>query len=330
MRRGDYYGLEHAFPRRSTAPSKPVSNVGLVGCGNWGRLILRDLRELGCEVAVVARSETSVRRAEDGGASAVVAKIEELPEVAGVVVAAPMVAHAEVVEAVLPRGVPIFVEKPLTNDPVWAERITAMAPNRVFVMDKWRYHPGVELMGEIARSGEFGRVIGLETMRTGWGNPHTDVDAIWHLAPHDLAVTLEVLGFLPQSRSARADWFEGTPAGIIALLGDDPWVRLEVSSRSTRRVRSMTLRCQEAVVNLADGYSDALEILVGCPPGDQPPAPTLRPISSELPLLRELRAFVDHLAGGPPPRSSVAEGALIVATIARLRSLAGITNDAPS
>ena len=44
----------------------------------------------------------------------------------------------------------------------------------------------------------------------------------------------------------------------------------------------------------------------------------------ELPLLSELRAFVEHLAGGRPPRSSAAEGVLVVETIAELRCLAGV------
>ena len=54
------------------------------------------------------------------------------------------------------------------------------------------------------------------------------------------------------------------------------------------------------------------------------PSPRSGPISTELPLLRELRAFVEHLRGGPPPRSSAREGAEIVETIAELRSLAGL------
>ena len=41
----------------------------------------------------------------------------------------------------------------------------------------------------------------------------------------------------------------------------------------------------------------------------------------ELPLLAELRAFVEHLGGGPPPKSSAREGAEIVAVIERLRRL---------
>jgi predicted dehydrogenase len=272
----------------------------------------------------VARSDATARRAKEGGATAVVGGVGDLPDVDGAVVAVPAVDHAAVVDALLPREVPIFVEKPLTNDPVWARRIAAAAPDRVFVMDKWRYHPGVEMLGEIARSGEFGPVIAVESTRTGWGNPHADVDGIWHLAPHDLSIALEILGFLPDARSARADLSDGTPAGIVGLLGDDPWVRIEVGTRSTRRVRSVTVRCQEAIVSLMDGYADHLEVLVGYPPGDSPPAPTVRPISTELPLLRELRTFVAHLAGGPPPRSRVADGATVVARIAELRQLAGI------
>jgi predicted dehydrogenase len=194
----------------------------------------------------------------------------------------------------------------------------------VFVMDKWRYHPGVELLRDIARSGEFGAVVGLETVRTGWGNPHADVDGIWHLAPHDLSIVLEILGFIPEPRSARADRTDGAVAGIVGLLGEDPWVGIEVGTRSVRRIRSITLRCQDGVVALMDGYADHLEILTGYPLHDREPEPVRRPFAFEMPLRRELQVFLDHLGGGPPPRSSAAEGAMIVATIARLRELAGV------
>jgi hypothetical protein len=43
-----------------------------------------------------------------------------------------------------------------------------------------------------------------------------------------------------------------------------------------------------------------------------------------MPLLAELEAFVAHLEGGPAPKSSAAEGALIVRRIAELRALAGL------
>ena len=320
-------GFAIHITERSVLPEEvvsPVTHIGLVGCGKWGRFILRDLLALGCRVTVVARSDATARRAKEGGATAIVGAVGDLPDVDGAVVAVPAVEHASVVDALVPREVPIFVEKPLTTDPFWARRIAAVAQDRVFVMDKWRYHPGVEMLGEISRSGEFGQVVAVETIRTGWGNPHADADGIWHLAPHDLSIALEILGFLPEAHSARADLSDGKPAGIVGFLGDDPWVRIEVGTRSTRRVRAVTVRCQEAIISLMDGYADHLEVLAGYPPVDTPPAPTKRRISTELPLLRELRTFIEHLAGGPPPRSSVAEGAMIVARIAELRQLAGI------
>ena len=68
---------------------------------------------------------------------------------------------------------------------------------------------------------------------------------------------------------------------------------------------------------LPDGYSEHVVVATG----DEPEK---RPISTELPLLRELRAFVEHLDGGPPPRSSAREGAEIVKAIAELRRFAGL------
>src|SRR5215204_4264575 len=111
--------------------------VALVGCGRWGRHILRDLLSLGCEVPVLARSQASIERAREGGATKIVADVASLEGIDGVVVATPTATHAEVVEEALGLGVPMFVEKPLTADVEFARRLAAAAPDRLFVMDKW-------------------------------------------------------------------------------------------------------------------------------------------------------------------------------------------------
>lgn len=298
--------------------------IGLVGCGAWGTFILRDLVTLGCEVSVVARSDRTKATADENGAGSVVGSIGELPAAEGIVVATPTATHAAVVDEALGRGVPVFVEKPLTDDPSDAERLAATAPDRLFVMDKWRYHPGVELLGEIAREGELGGVVGLRTTRIGWGNPH-DVDAVWTLAPHDLSIAREILGAVLEPRSAVADGCDGSATGLVGVLGRSPWHVLEVSARSTDRRREIVLVCEEGVARLQDGYSDRVQIARGADPRDPTVEPEERPISPELPLLRELRTFVEHIRGGPPPRSSAAEGAEIVRAISELRSLAGLT-----
>ena len=296
--------------------------VGLVGCGRWGRHILRDLRALGCEVPVVARSEESRRRATDGGASEIVDSIAGLRGVDGVVIATPEDSHAAVSRAALELGVAVFCEKPLTVDPASAAELAALAPDHLFCMDKWRYHPGVEALGAIARSGELGEPLGLRTRRLGWGNAHPTSDTTWHLVPHDLAIALEILGFLPVPRSAVLEGARSAPRGISAVLGERPLFDLEVSSARHRRERTVQLDCADGVAWLSDPTAETIGVAEASAIGSEP---SWRAISQEMPLLRELRGFVEHLGGGAPPRSSAAEGAEIVAMLGRLRELAGLS-----
>jgi predicted dehydrogenase len=296
--------------------------IGLVGCGTWGRHILRDLVSLGCAVTVVARSERSLRAAEEGGADAVVPSTRDLPDVDGIVVASPTNTHGEVIDGLLARGVPIYTEKPMTIEPESAARLAAAAPDRLFVMDKWRYHPGVELLAEIVSSGTLGAPLGLRSTRIGWGSSHTDVDAIWILLPHDLSIALELFGQVPSARWATAEVVKGAPTGLVGVAGEQPWTVVEVSSRSPLRRREIQLHCEGGVAVLPDAFSDEIEMWRD--DGETGADAERLPISTELPLIRELRAFVEHLEGGPPPKSSAAEGAAIVAQVAKLRSLAGL------
>jgi predicted dehydrogenase len=293
------------------------ARIGLIGCGRWGRHILRDLAALGAEVTVVARSPESRQRARDGGANRIVAELDALPALDGIVVATPTSLHAETVEAVLDRGVAVFVEKPLSTDPLTALRIAAAAPDRVFVMDKWRHHPGVELLRDLACSGELGTPVALHTTRVGWGNPH-EVDAVWVLVSHELSIELEVLGQLTPPQFARAEAAADAAVGLTAVLGELPWHALTVSAASPVRRREVWLVCSTGSASLADPYED--HVLLQRAGGEL----ERRSISTEPPLLRELRAFLEHLNGGPPPRSSAAHGAEIVQRIAELRALAGI------
>lgn len=296
--------------------------VALLGCGRWGRNILRDLLSLGCEVPVVARSEASIGRAREGKASEIVPDVASLGEVDGVVIATPTATHAEVVGEALELGVPVYVEKPLTNDVAAARRLAEAAPDRLFVMDKWRYHPGILELARIARSRELGAPVGIHARRVTPVHRYTDVNTVWIQAPHDLAIALEIFGELPEPRSAVPELVGGELAGITVLCGDSPWLAMEVSALAPAHRRELRLVCEGGVAQL-DG-AEAGAIVVGRAGQIHPDLVERRPLTNEMPLLEELRAFVEHLRGGPPPRSSVADAVLVVEAVARMIELTGV------
>jgi predicted dehydrogenase len=294
------------------SPGRSGPTIGLVGCGKWGRLVLRDLVALGAQVTVAATGERA-QHAAAAGAISVVSHLDRLPVVEGIVVVTPTSTHADVIAALLPRQVPIYCEKPLCNDRHRAEQLAVAGRGLVFVMDKWRYHKGVQALAAIARSQELGPVVGLRTCRVGWGHPYADVDCVWTLAPHELSIAAEILGALPTARAAVAD--RGTEGALgMASLSDLP------------NGQWHALVCRDGSADLADSYSTCLTI-VNTPPAHsktREPHSVERAIATDMPLLTELDAFLQYLRGGPPPKSEVAEAAEAVARIADLRSLAGI------
>jgi predicted dehydrogenase len=183
-------------------------------------------------------------------------------------------------------------------------------------MDKWRYHPGVGLLAEIAETGRLGRAHGLRTIRVQPDNRH-DEDAIWVLAPHDLAIALEVLGEVPRPVAAAGLWTRKRLVTLHALLESDDWWHVaEISERAPVVERRIELHCDEGMAVLARGWDE--HVLVHLLDGRSERIEA----QGELPLLAELRAFVDYVAGGLPPKSSVAQGAEVVRAIVALRGLA--------
>jgi predicted dehydrogenase len=306
--------------RPVTTGSAPT--IGLIGCGAWGQFILRDLLLLGARVEVVARSAESIARAEEGGADAIVATHRELGDLDGLIVATPDTTHADVITEVLDRGVPIYCQKPLTVDPESAHRIVDAAPDRLFCMELWRYHPGVEAIRGIIASGELGRLVGLRSLRWGWGVGRPTSDCTYHLLPHDLSITHELLGALPAASAARVATAGGAPVEMLGWLGDDPWVDIEASIARHRRRREIRALFENGVAWLDDPYAEAIGVATAEGIGSEP---EWRRIDDELPMLAQLRAFLAHLDGtGPPPKSSGPEALEAVERLAELRELAGL------
>lgn len=303
--------------------------IGLIGCGAWGRHILRDLKHCGATVHVFAKSEASRRNAVEHRADTIHAALADMPAADGYVIAAPSSRHAEIIEALLPTGRPIFTEKPMTTDIASARRIAATAGERVFVMHKWRYHPGIDRMRREIAAGTVGDIRGIHIQRWGWGNPHDDVNAIWVLMPHDLSVILHWLGRIPSLRDVRPTLANADCSGVLVQLGGDTEapITIDMSIAAPEHRRAFTIFGSKASLELRDSYDTAIRLRRGAPGDPQAAADTIE-IGRDMPLLLELQAFLAHLDGGPPPLSSAAEGVLVVERTAEIDAAARRSYDA--
>lgn len=293
--------------------------LGLIGCGRWGKFILRDLVDLGCEVSVVASDGPSHDNATEYGATSIVPTVAELAdELEGFVIATPTATHYEVIASIAGRGRPIYCEKPLTNDVEKAQSIVNHWGDLVFVMDKWRYHPAIEQMRSWVESGKFGRLESIRTRRLQWGSPHTDVGAPWILLPHDLSIVRHILGELPELEWCCGQVSGGETISVSALLNGQVSCFLEASIASPVTHRRVEIYGEKGGVVLED--SDYGHLLWN----HQDDWSFARPpekfkLSEALPLRAELEAFVDYVhCQGEPPLTSAAEGLESVAYISRM------------
>ena len=291
--------------------------IGAIGCGHWGRNIVRDLVALGAEVHVADSSVDARARAESLGA-AVVATIDELPPCRGYVVATPAETHHDVVRhLVSTTPVPIFVEKPPCDGLHAVRALAADGADRLFVMHKWRYHSGVRALRDLARDGAVGTPLRLETTRTGPEALPPGIDVTWHLAVHDLSIALEILGSVPEAREAdggstdegRIGWCEATLA-----TGAGVEHRLTVAAGQADRRRDVRLVGSEGSVLLADARDDHVEI-------ERAGRREKHPIADAMPLECELRVFLAYLDGGPAPRSTIGEALAVCEQVARIDAL---------
>jgi predicted dehydrogenase len=112
---------------------------------------------------------------------------------------------------------------------------------------------------------------------------------------------------------------------VVAMLGDEPTVTIDLSIRSPVRRREARLICRDGVAVCDDAVRGEVLVARGPVSNAMRPVPERRAVDEEMPLLRELGAFVNHVRGGPPPRSSIEDSLVVARAIEELRALAGLS-----
>ena len=302
-----------------------MTTIAVIGAGPWGQNIIRDLVQLDVDVVVAARSLDSQAAAHNLGASRVVDRPESLPDLDGVVIATSASTHSDMIMRVCSRDTPIFCEKPFVLSHSNAVQLRDLCGDQIFMMDKWRYSAPVLELAAIARSHEFGPVLGLQLMRHSTSLGHTDTDLGWILWPHDLAIAREILGAYPSVAHATGQRINGrlvvanvhmTGPGGESLVIDSS----AIAEASSRRI---TLHCHDAIVQLSDGLSDSLTITRGANGIGLDRNVLTRTCNGEPPLRAELRSFVNYVEGGVAPKSTIDDAVTSVSLIESIYNTLG-------
>jgi UDP-2-acetamido-3-amino-2,3-dideoxy-glucuronate N-acetyltransferase len=180
------------------------TNICVLGCGYWGRNLVRTFHALGCLRAVC---DEDITRAEQMAES--FPGVRVLPghdavlndsDIDAVAIATPAECHYQLAMQSLAAGKDVFVEKPLALD--WQDglEMTAEAHKQrriLMVGHLLHYHPGVVALKLLVNKGTLGRIEYIYSNRLSMGKIRREENALWSFAPHDISLILSLVGQTP-------------------------------------------------------------------------------------------------------------------------------------
>ncbi|MFJ5486327.1 Gfo/Idh/MocA family protein [Hansschlegelia beijingensis] len=198
--------------------------IGVIGYGYWGPNLARVAAECD-DCAAVAIADPSTEALERAGKRHRTARLAtdwrsviRAPDVDAVMIATPVHTHYEIALAALTAGKHVLVEKPMTETAEQAERLIEEAARRgltLMVDHTFVYTGEVQKIKEIISSGMAGEIFYYESTRINLGKFQRDVNVIWDLAVHDLAILDYVLGAPAVAVSASgAGHIAGSPENM--------------------------------------------------------------------------------------------------------------------
>ena len=178
-------------------------NIAVVGCGHWGKNLVRNFYELGTLVSICDPNTQIVEQysKEYSVKNNSFTEIINNPEIKGVVLAVPAKYHASMAINVMKQGKHVFVEKPLAmNDAEATLLIKAAKENKVQLMvgHLLQYHPVFKKVKEMVLNGEIGKIDYIYSNRLSFGKVRTEEDVIWSFAPHDISMILSLINQEPE------------------------------------------------------------------------------------------------------------------------------------
>lgn len=185
-------------------------NIAVIGCGYWGKNLVRNFYELGSLHTICDSSKQKLDElSEEYKDVRIMQNFDDVladKNIKAVAIASPAVTHYEFTKKALLAGKDVFVEKPLALRASEGAELVKLAEEKsriLMVGHILHYHPAVHALKNIVSKGTLGRIRYIYSNRLSFGKIRREENILWSFAPHDISMILGLLAEEPTEVSAK-------------------------------------------------------------------------------------------------------------------------------
>jgi len=184
--------------------------LAVFGYGYWGPNLVRNFTAIGQTIKyIVDNNPAQLQKAGKAYPSAITTSdidaVINDSEVDAVLIALPVRFHYDVAKKALLAGKHVMVEKPMTVTGAEADELIDIATSKNLILmpdHTFLYTGAIRKIKSLVDSGELGEILYFDSVRVNLGLFQHDVNVLWDLAPHDIAILSYLINEKPISVSA--------------------------------------------------------------------------------------------------------------------------------
>ncbi|MBQ4646832.1 MAG: Gfo/Idh/MocA family oxidoreductase [Candidatus Gastranaerophilales bacterium] len=297
--------------------------TAVVGCGLWGRNIVRNFYNLGALHSVCDLDVENLKMIQelypDVNTTSDFNSLLSNPEVVAMCIVTPSHTHFNLVKKAILAGKHVYVEKPISTSSSEAKELKELAEQmgvKLLVGHLLLYHPAVNRLKMLIAEGVLGEIKYAQSDRLNINYFKNDRSVMWDLAPHDVSMIAHVTGKAPLkvlSATGVASEFENIcdithltiefEDGVVGQVSDSwihPQKRVSLLVRGTKATAILDDTIQEGKLKVYDNKK-----------GSQNEIEVFDYLEIE-PLKLECQHFLNCIKNDKVPRSDGENGYMIV------------------
>jgi len=185
------------------------NKVGMIGLGNWGKNIYRNLEKLNV-LKKIYDSNTERLNNTVQSKKIIANNADEIilsKDIDNIVIASPADTHKNYIIKSLLNNKNVFVEKPLClslKDAVEIKKLSLEVNKIVFVGHLLHYHNGFNELKNIIKLGKIGNLQIIKANRLNFGAIRQKESVLFDLASHDISMILSITKAIPKKVKVNA------------------------------------------------------------------------------------------------------------------------------